>query len=63
MSKQIADLDSQLKQTTGKADQALDSLQRLKLDRKLVLELKQGTSFASNSTVLPTNQKKISTVF
>ena len=40
MSKQIADLDSRLNQTTAKADQALDSLQRLKLDRKLVLDLK-----------------------
>ena len=58
MSKQIADLDSRLKQTTGKADQALDSLQRLKLDRKLVLDLKQGTTFASNSTVLTDQSKK-----
>ena len=58
MSKQIADLDSRLKQTTGKADQALDSLQRLKLDRKLVLDLKQGAFFASNSTVLTDQSKK-----
>jgi len=52
MSKQIADMDSRLNQTTAKADQALDNLQRLKLDRKLVLDLKQGAFFASNSTVL-----------
>ena len=58
MSKQIADLDSRLNQTTAKADQALDSLQRLKLDRKLVLDLKQGTSFASIHRCLPTNQKR-----
>ncbi len=58
MSKQIADLDSRLNQTTAKADQALDNLQRLKLDRKLVLDLKQGTSFASNSTVLTDQSKK-----
>ena len=58
MSKQIADLDSRLTQTTAKADQALDNLQRLKLDRKLVIDLKQGTSFASNSTVLTDQSKK-----
>ena len=58
MSKQIADLDSRLNQTTAKADQALDNLQRLKLDRKLVLDLKQGTTFATNSTVLTDQSKK-----
>ena len=58
MSKQIADLDSRLNQTTAKADQALDNLQRLKLDRKLVLDLKQGASFSSNSTVLTDQSKK-----
>jgi outer membrane protein OmpA-like peptidoglycan-associated protein len=58
MSRQIADLDSRLNQTTAKADQALDNLQRLKLDRKLVLDLKQGTTFASNSTVLTDQSKK-----
>jgi outer membrane protein OmpA-like peptidoglycan-associated protein len=57
MAKQIADLEARLTQTTSKADQALDGLQRLKLDRKLVLDLKQGAFFASNSTVL-TNQAK-----
>ena len=58
MSKQIADMDSRLNQTTAKADQALDNLQRLKLDRKLVLDLKQGASFSSNSTVLTDQSKK-----
>ena len=58
MSKQIAELDSRLNQTTAKADQALDHLQRLKLDRKLVLDLRQGASFSSNSTVLTDQSKK-----
>jgi len=58
ISKQIADLDSRLNQTTVKADRALEDLQRLKLDRKLVLDLKQGTSFASNSPVLTDQSKK-----
>ena len=58
MSKQIADLDSRLNQTTAKADQALDNIQRLKLDRKMVLDLKQGAFFANNSTVLTEQAKK-----
>ena len=45
MAKQIVDLQAQLGQTTAKADRALDGLQRLKLDRKLVLDLKQGAFF------------------
>jgi outer membrane protein OmpA-like peptidoglycan-associated protein len=58
MSKQIADLDSRLSQTTAKADQALDNIQRLKLDRKMVLDLKQGAFFANNSTVITAQAKK-----
>jgi outer membrane protein OmpA-like peptidoglycan-associated protein len=58
MSKQIADIDSRLNQTTAKADQALENLQRLKLDRKLVLDLKQGAFFSTNSTVLTDQSKK-----
>jgi len=58
MSKQIADIDSRLSQTTAKADQALENLQRLKLDRKLVLDLRQGAFFSTNSTVLTDQSKK-----
>ena len=58
MAKQIADLEARLGQTTAKADRALDSIERLKLDRKLVLDLKQGAFFASNSTVLTSQAKK-----
>src|ERR1700757_1899160 len=58
MSKQIADLDSRLNQTNAKADQALDNIQRLKLDRKMVLDLKQGAFFAKNSPVLTDQAKK-----
>jgi len=58
MSKQIADLDSRLNQTTAKTDQALDNIQRLRLDRKMVLDLKQGAFFANNSTVLTEQAKK-----
>ena len=58
MAKQITDLQAQLGQTTAKADRALDGIQRLKLDRKLVLDMKQGAFFASNSTVLTSQAKK-----
>lgn len=57
MSNQIASLDSRLNQTNAKADQALENLQRLKVEKKLVLDMKQGAFFTSNSTVL-TNQAK-----
>jgi outer membrane protein OmpA-like peptidoglycan-associated protein len=58
MSKQLAEMDSRLNQTTAKADLALENLQRLKLDRKLVLDLKQGAFFSSNSTILTSQAKK-----
>ena len=58
MSSQIAELDSRLKQTDAKAERALENLQRLKLDRRLVLDFKQGAFFASNSTVLTDQAKK-----
>jgi chemotaxis protein MotB len=58
MASQIADLDSRLNQTNAKADRALENLQRLKLEKKLVLDLKQGAFFSSNSTVLSGQAKK-----
>lgn len=58
MSSQLAQMDNRLNQTTAKADRALEDLQRLRLDRKLVLDLRQGASFSSNSTVLTDQSKK-----
>ena len=49
MAAQIADLESRLSQTNAKADRALESLQRLKPERKLVLNYSGGAMFASNS--------------
>ena len=49
MAKQIADLESRLSQTNAKADQALDSLKRLKPEKKMVLNFTEGAHFASNS--------------
>jgi outer membrane protein OmpA-like peptidoglycan-associated protein len=58
MAAQIAELNSRLAQTNAKADRALENIQRLKPDRKLVLDFKQGAFFASNSTVMTSEAKK-----
>jgi outer membrane protein OmpA-like peptidoglycan-associated protein len=58
MAKQIADLESRLGQTTAKADLALESLQRLKPERKMVLNFAEGAHFASNSIQFSGQAKK-----
>jgi outer membrane protein OmpA-like peptidoglycan-associated protein len=58
MAKQVADLESRLNQTNAKADRALESLQRLKPERKLVLNFTGGTLFASNSISFSGQAKK-----
>ena len=49
MAKQIADLEGRLNQTNAKADRALDSLQRLRPERKMVLNFSGDAQFATNS--------------
>lgn len=49
MATQITELQNQLSQTNVKADRALESLQRLKPERKMVLNFTGGAQFASNS--------------
>lgn len=58
MNNQIADLDGRVNQNTAKVDRVVENLQRLKLERRLVLDLKQGAFFASNSTVLTEKARK-----
>jgi outer membrane protein OmpA-like peptidoglycan-associated protein len=58
MSKQIADLESRLSQTNAKADRALDSLQRLRPERKMVLNYSGEAQFASNSIEFSGQAKK-----
>jgi outer membrane protein OmpA-like peptidoglycan-associated protein len=58
MANQIANLDSRVNQTNAKADRALENLQQLKVERKLVLDMKQGAFFTSNSTVLSNQARK-----
>jgi OOP family OmpA-OmpF porin len=58
MAKQIADLETRLGQTNAKADLALESLQRLKPERKMVLNFTDGAYFASNSIQFSGQAKK-----
>ena len=58
MAKQIADLEGQLSQTNAKADRALESLQRLKPERKMVLNFTGGANFSINSIQFSDQAKK-----
>jgi outer membrane protein OmpA-like peptidoglycan-associated protein len=58
MAKQIADLQGQLSQTNAKADRALESLQRLKPERKMVLNFTGGANFSTNSIQFSDQAKK-----
>jgi outer membrane protein OmpA-like peptidoglycan-associated protein len=58
MANQIADLESRLNQTNAKADRALESLQRLKPERKLVLSFTEGPLFSTNSIRFSAQAKK-----
>lgn len=58
MAKQISDLESRLSQTNAKADRALESLQRLKPEKKMVLNFTGGTGFANNSIKFSDQAKK-----
>ena len=58
MAKQITDLESRLSQTNAKADRALESLQRLKPERKMVLNFTGGAQFATNSIQFSSQAKK-----
>ena len=49
MANQMTELDSRLNQANAKADRALESLQRLKPERKMVLNFTEGALFAANS--------------
>jgi outer membrane protein OmpA-like peptidoglycan-associated protein len=58
MAKQVAELENRLNQTNAKADRALESLQRLRPERKLVLNYAGGAMFASNSISFSGQAKK-----
>jgi outer membrane protein OmpA-like peptidoglycan-associated protein len=58
MQKQIADLESRLSQTNAKADKALESLQRLRPERKMVLNFTGDAQFKTNSIEFSGQAKK-----
>ena len=58
MAKQIASLEARLGQTDAKANLALESLQRLKPERKMVLNFTSGPHFATNSAQFSGQAKK-----
>jgi outer membrane protein OmpA-like peptidoglycan-associated protein len=58
MAKQIADLENRLSQTNAKADRALESLQRLRPERKMVLNFTGGAQFPTNSIEFSGQAKK-----
>jgi len=58
MAKQIAELENRLSQTNAKADRALESLQRLRPERKMVLNFTEGAQFATNSIEFSGQAKK-----
>jgi outer membrane protein OmpA-like peptidoglycan-associated protein len=58
MAKQIATLEARLGQTDAKANLALESLQRLKPERKMVLNFTAGPHFATNSAQFSDQAKK-----
>ena len=48
----ISEVDAKVDQVSMKADKALESVSNLRLERKLLLDMKDGAFYASNSTVL-----------
>ena len=48
----ISQVDAKVDEVSMKADKALDSVANLRLERKLILDLKDGAFYATNSTVL-----------
>lgn len=49
----LGQFEGRLGQVDAKADRALNSIANLRLERKLVIDMKDGANFAFNSTALP----------
>lgn len=54
----LSDAEGHIGQVDAKAEKALSSLANLRLERRLVLDLKEGANFAFNSAALPEQAKK-----
>jgi outer membrane protein OmpA-like peptidoglycan-associated protein len=54
----VSAVETRLGQTEAKADEALDRLDHLRLEKRFVLDLKEGTNFAPNSDVLTADARR-----
>ena len=59
----VDQVSTRLDEVSLKADKALDSISNLRLDRKLLLDLKDGAFYSTNSTVLTAAGKQNIDVF
>ncbi|MGH7770966.1 MAG: OmpA family protein [Candidatus Binatia bacterium] len=58
MGGRVTEVEGRLGQTDAKAERALSSLANLRLERRFVLELKEGANFAFNSAGLTDDAKR-----
>ncbi len=58
MGGRLSEAETRLAMVDGKADKALNGLGNLRLERKLVLDMKDGANFAFNSATLTGRAKK-----
>lgn len=54
----LSNAEGRIGQVDAKAEKALSSLANLRLERRLVLDLKEGANFGFNSAMLPEQAKK-----
>jgi peptidoglycan-associated lipoprotein len=54
----VAGMDRKLGEVDDKADKALSALGNLKLERRLVIDMKEGANFGFNSSALPPQARK-----
>ena len=54
----VGQIDGRLGQTDTKAEKALSGLANLRLERKLVIDLREGATFAVNNATIPAAAKK-----
>jgi outer membrane protein OmpA-like peptidoglycan-associated protein len=54
----LSSVEGKLGEVDGKADRALTALGNLKLERRLVIDMKEGANFGFNSSALPPQARK-----
>ena len=54
----MGQFEGRLGQVDAKADRALNAIANLRLERKLVIDMKEGANFAINSTALPAQAQR-----